>query len=438
MQDDVKVQPACDVPPLTAQSVAQRRRVLVIIFHYAPSNTSGALRTLKLVKYLADYGWGASVLTVPLAQYETIDLGLLQEQPPSARVHRAPCFDARSVFGIRGKYPALVAVPDRYVSWLPGGVCAALRLLRAHEISVVLSTSPVPTAHLIGRVVQALSGKPWIAELRDPWDHAAQRTRLRRGVERRLLAHVVRHADRVVATTPEMVDAMTAQFPRDMKRAAHVVYNGYDEDDFSGIEAPADERAAFVLTHAGLLDPDYRNPEPFLVAVQRCLQQGVLPPATRVSFLGAEGDAAVLVKQTCTRLCLGDRVQLSGRVPHRQAIEAIMAASALVLIQGGRMGAQIPAKTFEYLRSGRPLLGLVPPHSASARLLRDFAGVYLAAPDDAVAIAQRLAEIVAVCRSGAAVFDRREPLRRYSRQNTARDMVAILDDVSRTCGRRRR
>lgn len=418
-------------PPATDRhSAAARRRVLIVALYYAPGNASGSLRMVKLTKYLARYGWDASVLTAPTARYATSDPALLLELPRSTRIYRAPCWDAQVAFGVRGKYPALVEVPDRYVSWLPGGVWTGLRIMRTDRVDAVLSTSPVPTAHLIGRTLTALRRTPWIADFRDPWPHAEHRTRLRRGVERRLEALVLRHADRVLASTPEILAALTAHDPR-VGRKGHVLYNGYDEDDIGSIDVSADTETDFVLLHTGLLHRDYRNPSALLIAVQRCLQRGVLPPSARVNLMaGGEDGMAALVEDLRLTLGLADRVQIGGRLPHRQSVAAMSAASVLVLLQGERMLPQVPAKTFEYLRSGRPILALAPAHSATAQFVRGFAGVYLAAPDDVAAIEQRLGEIADAWRGGLRFFARRDAVRRFTREAAARELAQILTAVS--------
>ena len=144
-------------------------RLLIIAFHYPPSNTSGTLRTLKFTKYLGGCGWNSSVVTVPARCYQSIDSSLSAQIPSHVRVHAATCFDAKAVFSIWGKYPAFVATPDRFVSWLPFGVYRVLRAIRDEDIRVLLSTSPVPTAHLIALSAKLISGIPWIADFRDPW-----------------------------------------------------------------------------------------------------------------------------------------------------------------------------------------------------------------------------------------------------------------------------
>ena len=185
-------------------------RLLIIAFHYPPSNTSGTLRTLKFTKYLGGCGWNSSVVTVPARCYQSIDSSLSAQIPSHVRVHAATCFDAKAVFSIWGKYPAFVATPDRFVSWLPFGVYRVLRAIRDEDIRVLLSTSPVPTAHLIALSAKLISGIPWIADFRDPWGPDQTLGPVCRAAQRWLESRVVGQADCIVATTPELADSISS------------------------------------------------------------------------------------------------------------------------------------------------------------------------------------------------------------------------------------
>src|SRR5262249_57167857 len=122
---------------------------------------------LKFTKYLGEHGWDASVLTVPESRHEATDVALLRQVPAAVRVHRAPCFDAKAAFAIRGRYPAFVEIPDRYWSWLPLALRHARRIVRRERVRAVFSTSPIPTAHLMACAIKTLARVPWVADIRD-------------------------------------------------------------------------------------------------------------------------------------------------------------------------------------------------------------------------------------------------------------------------------
>src|SRR5262249_42544034 len=136
------------------------------------------------------------------SRYAAVDANLLAQIPDAIRVHRAPCFDAKAAFAIRGRYPSFVAIPDRYWSWLPLALRHARRIIRSEGIQAVFSTSPIPTAHLVAGAIKAWARVPWVADIRDPLD--------RRGMARHLERAVIGRADHIVTTTREAADQLCA------------------------------------------------------------------------------------------------------------------------------------------------------------------------------------------------------------------------------------
>ena len=53
--------------------------------------------------------------------------------------------------------------------WLHGLAPSRLRIVRHHNVRAIYSTSPVPTAHLIARVLKWMTDLPWVADFRDLW-----------------------------------------------------------------------------------------------------------------------------------------------------------------------------------------------------------------------------------------------------------------------------
>lgn len=412
----------------------RRRKVLMITFHYPPSNTSsGGLRPLKLGKHLRELGWDSSVLTVRPECHASTDAALLQQIPAGIAVHRAFCVDAKTAFSIRGKVPGFMVVPDRYLSWLPFGVRRAVRLVRHERVDAIYSTAPPPTAHLIALLVRRITGRPWVADFRDPWvetEGSEVHGRVRQAVELRLERTVVTHADRVLVTTPELGDLLSTRYGHAVRGKIDVIYNGYDEEDFAELEPAASDDRCFTVVHAGLLHPYYRNPVPVLQAVRECLERRWLPPTARLDLVGVgEAAARARIARQAEEMGVQALVRVTERVPYREALARLSAASALLLLQGGDDTYMlIPAKAFEYLRTGRLIIALTPEASATARLVREFSGSFVAPPDDPPAIARQLAAAYGSWCGGVRTVDRMsEGLDRYSRQAAAGNLAHVLE-----------
>jgi len=423
-----------------ASPLRGERRVLMMAVHFPPSNVStGWQRPLKFAKYLLENGWQSTVLTVPPACYERVDFALLDLIPPEVPIHRAYARNSKHLFSFRGRYPGFVEIPDRYLSWIPFALPRALKVIRREPVNALFSTSPPPTSHLLGYVVARLTRLPWIADFRDPWivseDLTSRPRSMRSLVERALERAVVRRATRVTVTTPELGTMLTRRYGEAAAAKIVTIYNGYDDDDLSSTSPELAPQLArkVVLVHAGLLDLEYRNPEPIIAAVRRCLDRGTLDPnEIQVRFLGgAGGGLGGRLRARVETEGLSAVIRIEDPVPFRAALTVVLEAPALLVIQGGPVRVQIPAKAFDYLRTGKPILGITPADSATAGLLKTFSGTYVASPDDAAAVDGALTALVEAWRTGQQTWDRRKDgIERYSRRSAAAQLACVLDDIT--------
>lgn len=99
------------------------KRVLMIAYHFPPMHgSSGMQRTLRFARYLPDHGWEPIVLAPSPRAYQQTDSGQLADIPQQVRVHRAFALDTARHLTVMGRYPRVLALPDRWVSWWLGAV----------------------------------------------------------------------------------------------------------------------------------------------------------------------------------------------------------------------------------------------------------------------------------------------------------------------------
>src|SRR4029453_2715412 len=135
--------------------------------------------------------------------------------------------------------------PDENAAWTLTAAPAAIRLIRQHEIDVVLTTSPPPSVHLIGAATKAATGVPWVADLRDSLLAHAHRQAdnpaavLKEKARAAVARLVAKRADAVVAVSDPIAEEM-----RGLDPAGKVVtiQNGCDFEDFQGFEYRPAER----------------------------------------------------------------------------------------------------------------------------------------------------------------------------------------------------
>jgi glycosyltransferase involved in cell wall biosynthesis len=236
--------------------------------------------------------------------------------------------------------------------------------------------------------------RPWIADFRDPWARGPwrdDRPALARSAAASLERLVVSRADAVLFTTRRLRDDVVAHGPAGLAARCHVVPNGCDPAEFDALAAaPPDD--AFTLAHVGTLYGG-RNPVPLLQAVASLRQRGGIDAASfRLRLIGPAALPGVDLAERAGALGIADLVEIVPAMSRRDSLAAMRAASALVLLQPGHR-LSVPAKTFEYLAAGRPVLALTG-EGATADLVRASGCGVVVAPDDPAAIEAAVAGLV--------------------------------------------
>ena len=409
--------------------------VLMVAFHYPPcGHGSGIHRTLSFTRHLPRHGWRPIVLTAHPRAHPWTDDGQLSDIPDDVIVRRAFAVDTRRHLSMRGTYLKAMALPDRWISWWVGGVPAGLRLIRTHRPAVLWSTYPITTAHLIALTLHRLTGLPWVADFRDPMtDDGYPRDRATWRLYRLVEAWTVRHAARLIFTTESTRELYLRRYPALRGDRCLVIPNGYEEEDFResfrAAPAPASEAEPFRLLHSGLIYPAERDPLPFFRALARLRAEGRLTPRTLRVDLRSPGYED-LYAPVLRELRLTDIVTLLPGIPYRQALAESAGASGLLLLQGPTCNAQIPAKTYEYLRLRRPILALTPAESDTAGVLAECGGATRVDPLDENAIYAALPGFLQTVRNGTHPLP--DPIRsvRYARHTHAGQLATCFAELA--------
>lgn len=378
--------------------VSRAKRVLMIAFHFPPQRgSSGIQRTLQFVRRLPQLGWQPLVLSAAPRAYDSVGPDQLDEIPPDVTVRRAFALDSARHLAFKGRYLGWTALPDRWVSWLLGAVPAGLGLIRRHRPQAIWSTYPIASAHLVGLALRRLSGLPWIADLRDP-----------------------------------MIDAShpsgRARYPDVPPERFRLIENGYDEAAFAGIAPAARTPGPLRLLHSGIVYPSERDPGPLFAALAALRARGRIGvDSLRLVLRAAVHEDAVA--QLARRHGVADLVEIAPPLPYRAALAEMLGADALLLLQAANCNDQVPAKLYEYLRAGRPLLALTDAGGDTAAVLRGCGIDTVAALDDSAAIAVALEQFLDLVAAGRAPLAAPDSVRACERGARAAQLAGLLDEV---------
>jgi len=408
----------------------------MVAYYYPPLGGIGVHRTLKFSKYLPEFNWEPVLLTIQPKKGLLIDPSLEQEIPAGAQIFRTPSLGLPLwlPWRVRNFISRWFLVVDEQLGWLPYAVNAGQRILKSQPCEAIYTTSSPYSDHLIGYRLKKRSGLPWIADFRDPWvGNFAIRipTRFHRYLVSVLERRVVHLADRVLVVNEPTRRAFLQRYPGLQKDKIQAIPNGYDPDDFKA-NYPLDPLAnRFLLVYSGSFYGERQTPRFFLEAIQNLLNNGSFPKkAIQVRFVGNAGKPTL---QMIESMRLGDVITTTGFIAHRDALAHLSAADALLLIVGAGPGSEsvLPGKIFEYLASGKPILGLVPP-GVSADLIREAGAGVVVDPQDVQGIAVQILNLYEHWKQGElSAHTDPQVVERFSRRALTGQLASVLDQVAR-------
>lgn len=373
--------------------------VLMVAYHFPPlAGSSGIQRTLRFVQQLPACGWQPVVLSADPRAYERTSDDLLAEVPSDTPVSRAFALDTARHLAIGGRYVAAMARPDRWVSWRFDAVRQGLRLIREYRPRLIWTTYPIATAHLIGALLQRRSGLPWVADFRDPMAQDGYPEDPKTWQRfRHIEAEVAARASLLCFTTPSAARTYRQRYPDAADRIV-VLENGYDEATFARAEAAIPQRDAlnigkFTLLHSGIVYPSERDPTQLFEALG-CLNRSEPVIAHRLRLRLRAAVAEDLLHSLAQRHGVQHLVEILPPVPYAEALAEMLRADALLVMQAANCNEQVPAKIYEYLRAGRPIIALTDPAGDTWDVLRSAGLQTVSRLDDATAIAALLRQLL--------------------------------------------
>lgn len=369
---------------------------------------------MNFCKFLPQFGWTPIVLTVKKGVNTSRDDSLL-ESVKDIRVYRSGSFEpflksgletsaAKEQFekkrddgpsedvrrGFFSKMRRLVrqflTVPDYTVFWIPFGVLKGLVAIRREKVSIIMSTSPPVSAHIIASVLSRLTRLPHLVDFRDLWtlNHVYNENNyapIIAGYDKRWEKFVLKGADWLVTASPGFSEQMRAHCNGFLKDRVTTITNGFDysgTEDLAeaGIEEDGIMRFAYFGSLYGRFNPVFFL-ECFAAWVSR---SGDLAGKVRVDFYG---NSDLDYSRFSGELGLENYVYFHGFKSRRDLLPVMTRADCLLLFLGFEesSAAVIPAKLFEYLAAGKPILALAPKGVTSDIIERYGAGYSLHEPD---------------------------------------------------------
>lgn len=422
------------------------RNVLFIVYYFPPMGSSGVQRPLKFVKYLREFGWNPVILAPEAGAYHTFDQSLWEEflrmDLPIHRVKaKTPFHRMKKGAGLVHYLPdslktkirsisQLFMLPDNKRGWVDPAVQEGVKVARKQNIDLVFSTAPPYSNHLAGVQLKKKLGVPLVLDFRDDWLESHLINYLFPFQKRRMRQYeleCLEAADAGVAINSYMLNSLSS---RDRSGTVfREIPQGFDPPDFDEQQQGTlqHQPGKFNLLYSGIFYNE-NQPDAFLEAVRSLMDADELFAEQIV--LHFQGRLEMRHQKLIDTLGLQDRVHYYGYLPHATAAANLMQADALWMIaRFYRNPEQVTTgKLYEYIGTGKPILGLVGA-GAARELLNQYGPGYAAEPDRPGDIIDRLKKMWGMWNKGTLPEVQKRLTDRYTRRRLTERLSDLFDKI---------
>jgi len=373
-----------------------RPTLLIVSYHFAPSPLVGAKRFSFLTREFTRMGFDVHVIANEIAEsvYGREDNSV----PMTGTVHRV-ANPLELPIKRKGLWPRLVNALSRRLL-APVGMdyfWARAAARRASDVmaklppesrrqGLVIATSPPHAAMMAGGRIARQLGWPLILDYRDPWSAydwpSWHRSALTQWISTRIERRLVRQSAARVLNTPAMRDWYLRKFPFANASTSPAIPNGFDAVEKT---AAPESQGALRIVHAGEIYGS-RSLLPLLRAIQQVASRHTERPIRLTNY----GPLPAHEKQRIQDAGLGRFVEELPRIPFNELRVELQRAHLLLAVVSEHMTYSAPYKVYDYMASGRPILGLAPADAALHGLLAESGAGETADPQDSAGIESAL------------------------------------------------
>jgi len=452
------------------------KNILIIAYYFPPKGGAGVQRTTKFANYLSKFGYNVYVLTVKEDSHGLKDASLNKEIYSEVKVYRSEIEETKLIDkvlkiiqgnrnsssgskeevkdlpsnrnSLKKKIKGLIFnlgkkvfidlynlayVPDDKIGWLKYAVEEGNKIIKENNIHIIYTTSAPYTSHLIGHNLAKKNNVKWIADFRDPWacnpfvNYGAIIERKHKKLE----SMVVNRAEKVLSVSQPIIDDFKRIYKHLNPNKFKVITNGYDEEDFCDLPLDiANNNDKYTVLYNGTLYGK-RSPDKILEAIDNLIKANKIPEnKIQIKFLGEVGHEFKEIIQFYSNKYPEVVIQ-KDYVPHKESLMEMCKANALLLIIDEGLGSEgiFTGKIFEYLRSGKIILGIVPKGVAKDLILETRTGL-IASPANEKEIENIIYEAYSLFLDGNKEFNPQwDLINNYSRENLTKALAEVIKEI---------
>jgi hypothetical protein len=378
--------------------VKKKQKILLISYHFSPSNVAGSLRFSYLSNYLTQNDFKVYVLTIKEKYAINKDIQL----PHGGKVFRTSMFlpinlKHQNILTRAYKKFLIRFLPiDSSFGWFLPGLYKAFYVIIKNKISKVIVTGPPFSSFLIAYFVSIILKVELYLDYRDPWflDWEDNAKFFKTKVSMRWLnlcieKSILKRAKEIIFNTMLVKKDYLKSFPQYANKS-HVINNAYLNTD--GLERKYLESDKKVILYAGSFYGE-RKLNYIYNPLKRIFNEKIFDKdLIRIHVFG---EVPKEDKDLLSSLSLESILIEHGIISYVEVLKYMKGADILYLSQGYDHSYCIPYKLIDYLSVKRPILALAPLESSTYEVMKNVDSGEIADISDTESIYHALIRLLA-------------------------------------------
>lgn len=382
-------------------------KVLILAYYYPPMGLSGVQRILKFTKYMPQFNWEPTVITVGNIAYFAHDFGLLKEaENAGVKIIRTESYDPNALIGkkygtvnmpkeylrkLYSNFSKTFFIPDNKKSWSKRAYEKARELLKKEHYDILFVTIPPYSSFVYAAKLKEEFDIPLFVDYRDLWygNHFAfYPTPWHKSKHRKLEHYSLHQSNKIIVINRKIKEKLLITYNFLNFNEIVIIPHGYDPADFEGVISKHNLQSKIKLTYSGIF---YETITPIYLLKafkELSIERPDIAAKYQLEFIGYLRKEN---KKLISQLGLIDFVNEVGYLEHNETVKRIKQSDVLWMMIGNSPNADTisTSKLYEYFGTRKPILGSVP-DGAAKTALQEYGASFITEPDNITEIKKNL------------------------------------------------
>ena len=409
-------------------------------YFYPPLGGPGVQRPVKLIKYLNRNNWKADVITVKNIMFHSSDDQLAAEDM-AEKVIRTGSLDPMSFLGKMKKgsdrSKVYFGTPEKYkkvirnifpiddkIGWLPYAKKAGRQLLKTKRYDAIMATIGPFTSGLAAYKLSRQYRIPLIIDYRDHWTmnpYIKFITPFHKMLSEHWEKRILEHASVITTVSKTMKNDLISKFGNRLSSKIKIMYNGWDEEDFSDILVKEKTKKVIIRYIGNFYG--HQTPKYFIETLENLKENSKLPADIQVEFIGNYHNE---VKDIFNKSSVKSCISIIPQVDHKNAVDSLMTCDGLLLFVATHKGKGVlTGKLFEYLRSGKEILAMIPPDGEAAEILKHYNYRFITSMENTKEIEEQFIKFYESIKKSKNINNKISS--EYNRNNQTKEFISFVE-----------